>query len=252
MKNDFVLISRGLLKLVRRPSEPLTGLGMSLFFLAVYQAGFGGIGFLPEFGGAGYLAFILPMSLVSLSMGSSAGAGPSLHDDLQSGYFRRLYLSTVPRWTFVAAPILADALATMVLSAALLGAGVLFGVPLRFGLVSAFLITVLSLLWGVTLSGLSAGIMLRTGNPQGARIVTTAVFPLIFLSTTFLPRELITSRWLKAVSWGNPLTYLMEGMRYLMAGTAPGWYLTAALVLAGTGALAALLFALSGCRKILV
>lgn len=45
-------------------------------------------------------------------MGSAAGAGQSLHDDMSSGYFRRLYLSPVRRWTFVAAPITADAAAT--------------------------------------------------------------------------------------------------------------------------------------------
>lgn len=249
MNGNLILIGRGLGKLFRNPGEALMGLGMSLFFLVVYQAGFGGIGFLPEFGGAGYLAFILPMSLVSLAMGSSAGASPSLHDDLQSGYFRRLYLSPVSRWSFVAAPILADALATLVLTAALLGAGILFGVPLRFRILSALAVTALSLLWGITLSALSAGIMLRTGSSQGAKIVTTAVFPLIFLSTTFLPRELITSRWLKVVSWGNPLTYLMEGMRYLLAGTSPGWYLTAALVITTSTAVLSLIFAFTGSRR---
>lgn len=252
MKENFVIIGRGLVKLFKNPSELLMGLGMSLFFLVVYQAGFGGIGFLPEFGGSGYLAFIFPMSLVSLAMGSSAGASPSLHGDLQSGYFRRVYLSPVSRWSFIAAPILADALANIVLTTALLVIGILFGVPLQFGLVSALLVIVLSLLWGVTLSALSAGIMLRSGSPQGAKIVTTAVFPLIFLSTTFLPRELITSRWLKAVSWGNPLTYLMEGMRYLLAGTMPQWYFTAALIITLSSSVLSLLYAFTGTSKILV
>lgn len=248
----MVLIERAVLRLLRRPFSLAGGLGMSLFFLAVYHAGIGGVGFLPEFGGGGYLAFLLPMSLVSLAMGSAAGAGQSLHDDMASGYFRRLYLSPVPRWTFVVAPVTADAVATGVGALAVIGVGALFGVPLRFGLASVAGLLVLAVLWGVILSATSAGVMVRTGSAEGARMVTTAVFPLIFLSTTFMPRELITAGWLSTVSRANPVTYLLEGMRYLLAGTAPLEYLLLGLGIGGFGAVAALIFALSGTRRILV
>ncbi len=248
----MLLIKRGVLRMLRRPFALLGGLGMSLFFLVVYNAGIGGVEFLPQFGGGGYLAFLLPMSLVSLAMGSAAGAGQSLHDDMASGYFRRLYLSPVRRWTFVVAPITADAVATALGSFGVVTAGLAFGVPLRFGIVSAAGLLLLSLLWGTTLSALSAGIMVRTGSPEGARIVTTAVFPLIFLSTTFMPRELITARWLLLVSRVNPVTYLLEGMRYLLAGTASVDFFLLGLGLTSAGALAAILFALTGTRRILV
>lgn len=248
----MLLVSRAISRMLRRRVALLGGLGMSLFFLAVYSAGIGGVGFLPQFGGGGYLAFLLPMSLVSLAMGSAAGAGQSLHDDMVSGYFRRLYLSPVPRWTFVLAPISADAAATALGSLGILVAGLLFGVPLRFGVVSLAGLLLLSVLWGVTLSALSAGVMVRTGSPEGARIVTSAVFPLIFLSTTFMPRELITARWLRAASWANPVTYLLEGMRFLLAGTAPLEFFLIGLGLTAAAAIAALVFALTGARRILV
>lgn len=248
----MLLVKRAILRMLRRPVALLGGLGMSLFFLAVYSAGIGGVDFLPQFGGGGYLAFLLPMSLVSLAMGSAAGTGQSLHDDMASGYFRRLYLSPVRRWTFVAAPITADAVATALGSVAILAAGLLFGVPVRFGAASVAGLLLLSLLWGVSLSALSAGVMVRTGSPEGARIVTSAVFPLIFLSTTFMPRELITAGWLRAVSWVNPVTYLLEGMRYLLAGTAPLEYFLLGLGLTSAGAAGALLFALTGSRRVLV
>ena len=248
----MLLVSRASSRMLRRPVALLGGLGMSLFFLAVYSAGIGGVGFLPQFGGGGYLAFLLPMSLVSLAMGSAAGAGQSLHDDMASGYFRRLYLSPAPRWTFVLAPISADAAATALGSLGILVAGLLFGVPLRFGVASLAGLLLLSVLWGVTLSALSAGVMVRTGSPEGARIVTSAVFPLIFLSTTFMPRELITARWLQATSWANPVTYLLEGMRYLLAGTAPLEFFLIGLGLTAAAAIAALVFALTGAQRILV
>lgn len=248
----MLLIKRAVERTLKRPFALAGGLGMSVFFLIVYNAGIGGVGFLPEFGGGGYLAFLLPMSLISLAMGSAAGAGQSLHRDMASGYFRRLYLSPVRRWTFVVAPISADAAATGLGAMAVIGVGILFGVPLRFGSASVAGLFLLALLWGVTLSALSAGVMVRTGSAEGARIVTTAVFPLIFLSTTFMPRELIAARWLRVVSWGNPVTYQLEGMRYLLAGTAPLEFFLLAIGLSSAGAVGALLFALSGSRRILV
>lgn len=246
------LVKRGIIRMLKKPFALAGGLGMSLFFLLVYQAGIGGIGYLPEFGGGGYLAFLLPMSLVSLAMGSAAGAGQSLHDDMSSGYFRRIYLSPVPRGFFIAAPIAADAAATLIGAAGVLAAGALFGVPFRFGLLSAAGLLSLAVMWGVILSAVSAGVMLRTGSAEGAKMVTSAVFPLIFLSTTFMPRELISAKWLLAVSWANPLTYMMEAMRFLLAGTASVQFFYAGAAFTLLGGAAALVFAFSGARKILV
>ena len=41
---NILLIERGIIKLIKNPSAPIMGFGMSLFFLLVYNAGIGGIG----------------------------------------------------------------------------------------------------------------------------------------------------------------------------------------------------------------
>ena len=110
----ILLMKRGMVKLAKSPGNVLTGMGTSLFFLLMYNAGIGGIGNLEAFGGAGYWAFIFPLGVVSLAMGSAAGAGQSLNADFSSGYFRRLFLSPAPRWAFAVAPVLADAVGTLV------------------------------------------------------------------------------------------------------------------------------------------
>ncbi len=249
---SVLLITRCIRKIVRQPSAPLSGLGMSVFFLFVYDAGIGGIEKLPEFGNAGYLAFLFPLTLVSLSMGSAAGSGQTLFADLQSGYFKRLYLSPIPRWAFVIAPLVADGISTLAMTSVLLALGLLAGVPLQFGFLSILGVFAFSLLWSTTLSGFAAGVMLRSGNHQSAQIVTTAVFPLLFLSTTFLPRELIASEWLLAVSWGNPVTYVLEGVRFLLGGTSGSTFFIYGISIVSASALAALFFALNGAKKILV
>ncbi len=247
-----ILVVRGVFKLIKQPAAPLTGFGMSLFFLLVYQAGIGGIGHLDAFGDAGYLAFIFPITIISLAMGSSAGAGQTLNADMQSGYFKRLYLSPAPRWILVVAPMLADTLSSVLFTGILTAIGAIFGLPFQFGILSVLGILFLSLLWSVTLCGFSAGIMLRTGQRQSAAIVTNAVFPLLFLSTTFLPRELITAKWLLSVSWVNPVTYVLEANRFLLAGTSPKQFFVWGTGILVVSSLCALWFALSSARKIRV
>jgi len=247
-----LLIVRGITKLAKQPSSPLMGFGMSLFFLLVYNAGIGGIGSLDAFGEAGYLAFIFPITIISLAMGSSAGAGQTLNADMQSGYFKRLYLSPAPRWILVVAPMLADILSSFLFTGILLAIGAIFGMPFQYGAWSVLGVLLLSILWSVTLCGFSAGIMLRTGQHQTAAIVTNAVFPLLFLSTTFLPRELIDAKWLLTVSWGNPVTYILEANRYLLGGTSPAAFLWIAFLIFTLTSAISIAYALGSAKKIKV
>lgn len=249
---NILFIRRGIVKLIKQPSAPLMGFGMSLFFLLVYNAGIGGIGSMEAFGKGGYLAFIFPITIISLAMGSSAGAGQTLNADMQSGYFKRLYLSPAPRWILVVAPMLADTISSLFFTVLLLVIGAIFGITFQFGILSVLGILLLSFLWALTLCGFSAGIMLRTGQHQSAAIVTNAIFPLLFLSTTFLPRELITTDWLLAVSWVNPVTYILEANRYLLAGTSPSDFFYTGLLIFTFTSMISVFFALSSAKRIKV
>ncbi len=246
----FLLIKRGVIKLALQPLAPIMGFAMSLFFLVVYNAGIGGIGFLDAFGKNGYFAFIFPVTIISLAMGSSAGAGQTLNADMQSGYFKRLYLSPVSRKILVIAPMLADTFSSMFFTVLLISIGALFGLPFHFGWISVFGILLLSFLWSLTLCGFSAGIMLRTGQHQSAGIVTNIVFPLLFLSTTFLPRELIQAKWLLIVSWLNPVTYILEAIRYLLAGTSSIIFLYKGIVILFITAIISVYYAIQSTKRI--
>lgn len=249
---NLLLINRGIVKLIKQPSAPIMGFAMSLFFLLVYNAGIGGIGSLEAFGTGGYLSFVFPITIISLAMGSSAGAGQTLNADMQSGYFRRLYLSPAPRWILVAAPMLADTISSLILTILLIVIGSIFGVTFQFGFISVLGILLLSFLWSLTLCGFSAGIMLRTGQHQSAAMVTNAIFPLLFMSTTFLPRELITADWLLAISWGNPVTYILEGNRYLLAGTSSASFFYTGLIIFTITSIISVTSALSSANRIKV
>jgi ABC-2 type transport system permease protein len=220
MRNPGLLIvGRSLKRLAAKPAPLLSGLGMSAFFLVVYDAAIGGIGFLPQFEGAGYMAFLLPMGVVSLIFGSSAGSAQSLSRDIASGYFQRLALAPVPRAAFVLSAILADAAGIFACSLAVLGLGALLGAQFSGGLAGALGTAALATLFGGGVSAASAAAVMRTGKVELAGTIGSVVFMLLFLAPTFVPRELMGAAWLRAVSTWNPLTYVMEAMRALVSGT---------------------------------
>lgn len=245
---EFIIIRRAVAGIIRRPGVTLSGFGMSLFFLIMYTSGLGGVGFLPQFRPGGYLAFTLPFCIISLGIGSSGGAGQSIYRDMSSGYFHRLRLSPAPDWAFIAAPIAADAFALVITSSLFLGIGLLFGVPLAHGILSFAGIVLLSVLWGITISALSAGLIIKSGNPQASQGVVMIFFSAMFLTTSLLPYELISSVWLKKVLWFNPVTYPLEGMRQLIHGSFRSYFTIAGLAVSAAMAVAALLFALRSAR----
>jgi len=215
---SMLIVGRALRGLVSNPTPTVSGLAMSLFFLVVYDAGLGGIQVLPEFGGRSYLTFLLPMGVVSLLFASSAGSAQALSRDIQSGYFHRLALAPSPRASFVLAAIAADAVAILVCSLVVLGAGALMGVELAGGVFGVLGCAGLATLFGSGISAASAATVMRTGKVELAGVIGMVVFTLLFLAPTFVPRELMGARWLQIVSVGNPLTYLLEAMRVLISG----------------------------------
>ena len=101
VKHTWLFTRRSLLNTIRNPFAFIPNMVISLFFLLVYQAGLSGISELPAFGGASYLAFILPVSIVSGAIGGAGGAGQSLITDLENGYFSRLLLTPASRLAIV-------------------------------------------------------------------------------------------------------------------------------------------------------
>ncbi|RHB49361.1 ABC transporter permease [Exiguobacterium sp. AM39-5BH] len=81
---------------------------------------------------------------------------------------------------------------------------------------------------------------------------TILFFPLIFLSTTFVPKELIEAEWLKVAATFNPTTYIFEGMRAVLTQSTIDWSaLSAGLAVAGAMSVIMIVFAATNARDAL-
>src|SRR5680860_368889 len=75
-----------------------------------------------------------------------------------------------------------------------------------------------------TLAGISNVVALRTGNAELTMLIGILItFPVLFLSTGFMPQALLPD-WLGTAAQFNPITYLIDALRALVN---EGWNWTA-------------------------
>jgi ABC-2 type transport system permease protein len=216
IRDTWFLFKRSILSIIRNPLTFVPNLIISMFFLLVYQAGLSGISSMPAFNGGGYLGFILPVSIVSGAIGGAGGAGQALVSDIERGYFARLLLTPVSRLAIVLGPMLAGMLQLLVQTVLILLVGFAMGLQVAAGIGGVFVVILIAAGFGLGFAGYSVAFALRSKNAQAAQAGTFIFFPLIFLSSTFVPMELIEAKWLQIAAKINPTTYIFEGMRSVL------------------------------------
>ncbi len=213
-------------------------LAISLFFLIIYESTLGkASSFIPELGGNSYLGFILPLSIVSSSLGGSGVAAQNLVRDIESGYFNKLLLTPVSRGALLLGAILAGALLLGVQASIVVGVGLLMGLEVSTGLFGLLVVIGLAVLLGTGFAGFTVSAALGSGSAAATQGASFIFFPLTFLAPTFVPLELL-SGWLKTAARLNPITYVLEAMRGLINsgwdGTSLWEGVLACLILAAT------------------
>jgi len=231
----LLLTWRTLVTIFRTPESILPPIGISLFFLVIYESTLGkASGFLPDIGGS-YLGFILPLSIVSSSLSGAGIAAQNLVRDIERGYFDKLLLTPVKRTTLLFGPILAGAIILGFQATLVLGVALLMGLEPATGFPGMIVLIGLAVLLGTGFAGFTVSAALGSGNAAATQGAGFIFFPLTFLAPTFVPLELLDG-WLKTAATFNPITYVMQAMRTLLNtgwdGTAISQAVIACLILA--------------------
>lgn len=208
---------RALRAVPREPEVLIPSLIVPLFFFAVNV---GALADISSFAGvADYEAFQLPVAIVFAVTGVSRAS--ALVTDIQSGYFDRLLVSPVNRYSLLLGLMVADFALVIALSVPVLALGFVLGVSFETGIAGVLAFLLLAGAWGLAFTGFPYAIALRTGNPAAVNSSFILFFPFAFLTTTFLPQGALTG-WLATVADYNPVTYLLAGLRALITD---GWTL---------------------------
>ena len=211
---------RNLLTIFRTPEALLPPLGISIFFLVIYDSTLGkAAGFIPSLGGNSYLGFILPLSIVSSSLSGAGIAAQNLVRDIESGYFDKLLLTPISRAVLLLGPILAGALILGLQASIVVGIGLVMGLESTTGLLGLLTVIGLAVLLGTGFAGFTVSAALGSGSAAATQGASFIFFPLTFLAPTFVPLDLLDG-WLKTAAQLNPITYVLEAMRQLINS---GW-----------------------------
>jgi ABC-2 type transport system permease protein len=239
---------RSLVLVRRMPSVFIPSLVMPLFILIATAGAFRGISLLPQFDGASYLAFTIPLATVMGGGFAGINAGMTLARDIEGGFVDRLVASPAPRIALLGGPYLAASARSLFTTTIVLLAGLIGGVGLP-GPIDAGVIYLLAASFSVATAGWAMGVALFTRSTQSIPLMQVVVFLSVFLSVAYVPREL-QQGWLRAAADLNPVTYLLEASRSAelegmsWATLWPGLLAAAALVVAFAG------FALLGLRTL--
>jgi ABC-2 type transport system permease protein len=216
MSQAWVLGQRALREGWRTPEALLPTLFIPLFFLVV------NVGQAAEvfpsastafLHGQGYGAFQLPSSL--LLAASFGTAALFLVEDIEGGYFDKLRAAPVPRTAIVLGRLIAEAVKGVLIAAAIIVLGLIFGISIASGVLGFVLLVGLTALWSVVFVGFMQLIALKTRSAAATNSAGLVFFPLLFLTPNFVPRDLLT-RPMEIAATLNPVTYVMEALRSLI------------------------------------
>jgi ABC-2 type transport system permease protein len=209
------LARRSITRTVRQPLMIVPALIFPLFLLAVNSSGLEAATHIPGFPTDSYLSFAIGLTFMQGALFATMGAGQSIAQDIQHGFFNRLQLTPLR-----GPALIAGQLAGVTLQGLLQGVGYLiialaFGAHLEAGPAGVLMLFALSSVVGLAFGSIGLAIGLRTGNGESVQGVFPLLFVLLFLSSGALPRDLIANDWFQTIATINPVSYVIEGFRSL-------------------------------------
>ncbi|MBN9741455.1 ABC transporter permease [Amycolatopsis sp. A1MSW2902] len=214
------------------------GLLQPVVLLLLFSQVFSGVGALPSVAAyQGYVNFLVPATLVNISMTTAMSSGAGLLAEIYSGFTARLRCLPISLFSVLVARTLADSARLCVQLVVTSAASVLFlGFRPAGGVLGLSLALVLTLVVGWCLSWVFVAIttwLRKAETLQAASFVV--MFPLMFSSSAYMPLDSMP-QWVRAVSAVNPLTYAIDATRALALARPVGWSVAAALAIAAVAA----------------
>lgn len=203
---------RAVRSIPREPESVIPALIIPIFFFVVNTGSLTDITSSIRDPNFDYKAFQLPVAIIFAVTGISRAS--TLVTDIQDGYFDRLTLTPIRRPALLLGLMVADFVLVVALAVPVLALGLAVGVRFETGLLGMIVFVLVGALWGLVFTGFPYAIALKTGNPAAVNSSFLLFFPFAFLTTAFVPKELLTG-WLSTVSDYNPVTYVLDGLRVL-------------------------------------
>ena len=215
----WVNFKRWNLKAVRNPFVLVVSLVQPIIFLVLFTEVFGNVA-----GGAvnqglpgiSYETYLVPAIAIQVALAAAITSGVGLVNDIENGMFEKVLVTPMNRTAVFLGKTAAEVFRIAVQIAIILGLGVLLGAEIITGIVGAVGIVAVGILFSLWFVAFSNALAILTRDQESTIIGANLLqFPLLFLSSAFLPLEALPS-WIQTFARFNPVTYGVDAARSLM------------------------------------
>jgi ABC-2 type transport system permease protein len=227
------VLRRWLIVSLRQAWGPIMSLIQPVIWIVLFGQVFKSLGMLPQFGGTGYIDYLVPGILMMTVLYSGAWAGTGYIDDINSGVMDQYLTSPIRRSAIITGQLGQQLIINVVQSLVVIGIGWLAGARYSGGVGGMLAVLGVATLLATIFCCCSTAVALIARN-QIALISLSQliVLPATFLSTTMMPASLMPD-WVQNVSKWNPMTWAVEAGRGGLTGTYPDdvWWQVGGLAL---------------------
>ena len=221
-----VLARRSVLRTMRQPAQIVPSLIFPLFMLAVNASGLKSVTNIPGFPTHSYITFALAVPFMQGALFAVINAGTDVASDVETGFLNRLQLTPVRGSALLAGELAGVVAFGQFTTLFYIAVGVTFGAHVAAGVAGVLVLMALAAIISLGFGALGALAALRTGSGEAVQGLFPLFFVLLFLSSLYLPRNLIRADWFHTIANWNPVSYLLEGIRSVLIvgwdGTALG------------------------------
>jgi ABC transporter DrrB family efflux protein len=197
---------------MRTPQLLIVNAATSIMFLLIFRFVFGGA---IRTGGVAYVNFLIPALAAVSGLFASGVVGTA--EDADSGFFDRLRSLPVSRGAVLLGRALADTALIMWGTVVSVVVGFVVGFRISGGTAGALVALAMCVLFAVAFAWLQIFMGLVAGSAQAAQGLSFAVFPLIFVSSAYVPVESMPG-WLQPIARNQPVTAMVGSIRALVLG----------------------------------
>jgi ABC-2 type transport system permease protein len=215
----WVNFKRWNLKAVRNPFVLVVSLVQPIIFLVLFTEVFGNVaGDAVNRGipGISYETYLVPAIAIQVALAAAVTSGVGLVNDIENGMFEKVLVSPMNRTAVFLGKTAAEVFRIAIQIAIILGLGVLLGAEIATGIVGSLGIVAVGVLFSLWFVALSNTLAILTRDQESTIIGANLLqFPLLFLSTAFLPLDTLPA-WIQTFARFNPVTYGVDAARALM------------------------------------
>ena len=229
LENIYTIWLREMMRFVRARSRIISSLALPFFWLAIVGIGFGSSFSLPNMN---YLQFFAPGIVGMVVLFTSIFSSVSVIIERQFGFLKEILIAPVSRSSIVVGKALGSATISLITAFLMILIAFAMGiVNISFGIFPAIAAIILG-----SLCFSSVGLILaaKMRSMEGFHMVMTfLVMPIFFLSGALFPLQ-NAPLWMQGISYFNPLMYVVDALRFSLAGVSvfPLWLNLSVLLIA--------------------